>query len=108
MADQAFDLSKVRTERAGTVKLTPDGREHDVQHMTSFHHHALRQATAANAVERVFEAARAMVPTFSPEEHGSLTLHQAQAILAIASEGIQAAEALVPNVERPATPTSAA
>lgn len=103
-----FDLSRVRSAPAGSIKLTPEGEAHDVKQTTSAQHHYLKTAVAGNAVERVFEVARDVTPTIPAEDHSKMTLKEAQAILGIASGDVAAVEEMYPNADQAAAPTSRA
>lgn len=102
---QVLDLRRIRKPLAGRVTLE-DGSVHDVLQSRGKHYQALKAIKPSEAMERIYEIARELVPTMSNEQAQELNLDQANAIIGVAGLGVAAVEAMYPpNAESPATST---
>lgn len=97
MADQVFDLRRVRARVAGRV-IIADGTEHDVIQPTSAHVQELRSGKGD-----LFAVAKGCVPSV-PADY-VMYVAEAEAIIQIAMANIEDLEKMFPNANRPeATP----
>jgi tRNA U55 pseudouridine synthase TruB len=110
MADKVIDLRSLQNEIAGKIELN-DG-VHEVRRLNVGQYQAamrinLEQITdPATALELSIDIASEVVPTLSREQVAQLAPAVLTAIVAFASQGIDAVERLFPNVRSPEPPTS--
>lgn len=102
MADKALDLRGLKNQIAGTIQLD-DEHTHVVLKLNGEQYQllTLEGADEATAVAHVYQVAGECVPSLGLA--GAKQLHKdvIKAIITLAGQGIEAVEALFPNVKSP-------
>lgn len=95
-------LRNVQSRVAGQVELD-DGSTHDIRRINGLHAQELVATDSSQRVLRLYAIARECIPTANAEDINGLDTEAINAIVSVASRGIDEVEALFPNAIRPAT-----
>lgn len=102
---RVFDLRAHRDPVAGTI-VANDGNPYDVFKFNGDQFQRVSQFDETTPVPALYDLVGEVVPTLSKDELLKLDKEQCHQILVLAGQGIEAVEALFPNVESPERQTS--
>lgn len=102
---KVLDLRQLRNRVAGKVCID-DGDAHDVFKMNGVQYQKLSVMQPEDPATLLYELAAELVPTADREVLWRCDKDEIRGILAMASQGIEAAKSLFPNAESPEPPTS--